>query len=406
MFDFLYELIRQQISVLDSNIKFVFVQPAYLPQHNVLKMFLQEPACLYVPFEGTNQAYSALKDKLERCFTEQFPTSTWSDIRLVILDEADRAQPKSLETLLNDFIPSPNLRVLVFSRSIPAFVRSNDLIRSQARIIPIENSLMFPDYVALANEAKLLEVRALGGGHVLLNGKPVTDWDGDLPRNLFFYLIDKGMATRSQIFDVFWPGLPVHEATNVFHVTKRKINSILGLELTQYSGGFYRIATGINLIYDVSLFKDLIQRSAIETKNSAQDLLKRVIWLYKGDFLIGIDAQANPWVQNRRHELSQLYGEALFTQGKMLEQSGDVRSALGLFIRASALNRQREDLAGLIMGIYRKLGMFEDSLRTYERIETDIADTLGISPAQWLQDLAANIRAEAKTANSGINITQ
>ncbi len=406
MVDFLYELIRQQIAALDSGIKFVFIQPAYLPQHTVLDMFLQEPSCLYVHLDGNDLDYSALRNMLQDSLTEQFPNSAWSDVRLLILDECDRASLTDLETLLTEFLPTPNLRVLLLSRLIPDFVRTNTSIRAQTSIVPVETSLMFPDYIATANESKLLEVRALGGGHVLLNGKPVTDWDGELPRNLFFYLIDKGMATRSQIFEVFWPGLSAHEATNVFHVTKRKINEILGLDLTQYSGGFYRIATGINLIYDVFLFKDLIQRSAIETKNVAYDLLARAIWLYKGDFLIGIDAQTNHWVNNRRYELSQLYGESLFTQGKITERSGNIQAALGLFIRASALNHQREDLAGVIMGLYRKLGMFEDSLKTYERIETNIADTLGISPAQWLQDLAANIRTEAKTTLNGINISQ
>ncbi len=405
MVDFLYELIRQQIAALDSGIKFVFVQPAYLPQHPVLEMFLQEPACLYVHFDGTDLDYSALQQVLQTSLNEQFPKSTWSDVRLLILDESDRAQLNSLEAILTDFLPTVDLRVLLLSRLIPDFIRTNDAIRLQTKVVPIEASLMFPDYIASANDSNLLEVRALGGGHVLLNGRLVTEWDGELPRNLFFYLIDKGMATRSQIFDVFWPDLPLHEATNVFHVTKRKINEILGLDLTQYSGGFYRIANGINLIYDVSLFKDLMQSSAIETKNTAQDLLTRAIWLYKGDFLIGIDSQHNPWVQNRRHELSQLYGESLFTQARLNEQAGNIQEALGLFIRASALNRQREDLAGLIMGLYRKLGMFEDALKTYERIEIEIAETLSISPAQWLQDLAANIRTEAKTTLSGINIT-
>jgi len=406
MADFLYELIRQQIASLDSDIKFVFIQPAFLPQHTVLQMFLQEPACLYVHFNGTDLDYSVLQGMLQVSLKDQFPNGTWSDVRLLILDECDRAHLGEFEKLLTDFLSTPNLRVLMFSRLIPDFVRTNEAIRLQTRIVPAEPNLMFPDYTLSSDAMNLLEVRALGGGHVLMNGRPVTEWDGELPRNLFFYLVDKGMATRSQIFEMFWPNLPPHEATNVFHVTKRKINEILDLDLTQYSGGFYRIASNINLIYDVSLFKGLLQDSAIEVKDTAQDLLTRAIWLYKGDFLIGIDAQTNPWVQNRRHELSQLYGEALFTQGKLIEQSGNIQAALGLFIRASALNRQREDLAGVIMELYRKLSMYEDALKTYERIETDIADTLGISPAQWLQDLAANIRTEAKTTLSGINISQ
>jgi two-component SAPR family response regulator len=146
-----------------------------------------------------------------------------------------------------------------------------------------------------------------------------------------------------------------------------------------------------------------MQQSAVESKTAAQSLLSRAIHLYRSDFLTSLDLKTNPWVQGRRDELSQLYGEALFAQGKLVEQSGNVEVALGLFIRASALNRQREDLAGIIMGLYRDLGMLNDALLTYERIEFEISTTLGISPAQWLQDLAANIREHAKTVAAKIS---
>jgi DNA-binding SARP family transcriptional activator len=405
MLDFLHELIRKQISSLDSNTKFVFIQPAYLPQHAILEMFLQEPACLYVCFEDSAVTQSTIHDRLQQYLNQQFPHGSWSDVRLLILDECDRANLAELENMLSGFLDLPEMRILLLSRLVPDFIRTNPAISAHTHIVPIDSRLMFPDDIE-AHQKTLLEVRALGSGHVFLNGKPITDWDGELPRNLFFYLIDRGMATRPQIFDAFWPDLPIHEATNVFHVTKRKINEILDLDLTQYSGGFYRIAPNIELVYDVSLFKDLMQRSAVETNNAAYELLERAIWLYKGDFLSGIDSQTNTWVNSRRHELIQLYGESLFTQGKLIEQSGDIPVALGLFIRASALNRQREDLAGIIMDLYRKLGLYEDALKTYERIEADISDTVGISPAQWLQDLAANVRAEAKSTLPSTKISQ
>jgi len=403
MLDFLHGLIREQIDALDSNTKFVFIQPAYLPQHAILEMFLQEPACLYVRLGTEATTASSVQEIVQQGLNEQFPGGSWSSVHLLILDDCDLADVTEFEAFLTGLLNQEDLRILVLSRLIPDFIRTNGALHAQTRVIPNDANLMFHDY-ALATPKTLLEVRALGSGRVLLNGKPITDWDGDLPRNLFFYLVDKGMATRPQIFEAFWPDLPLNEATNVFHVTKRKINEILGLELTQYSTGFYRLSPQIDLHYDVSLFKDLMQRSAIETKQTAQNLLARAIWLYKGDYLIGIDERISPWVHGRRHELSQLYGESLFTQGKLTEQAGDIPTALGLFIRASALNRQREDLAGAIMVLYRKLGMFDDALKTYERIETEILNTLGISAAQWLQDLAANIRSEAKSAFSSSKI--
>jgi DNA-binding SARP family transcriptional activator len=405
MLDFLYELIRAQINALDSNTRFVFVQPAYLPQHAILEMFLSEPDCLYVRFEDDPLTHSSVRDVLRQALEEQYPSSEWSAVRLLILDECDRADLDALGDLMTEFLQFPNIRILLLSRLVPDFIRTNTAISARTRIIPNDDQLMFPDYIADSDKT-LLEVRSLGSGHVYVNGKPITNWDGELPRDLFFFFIDRGMVTRSQIFDAFWPDLPIKEATNVFHVTKRKINEILGLNLTQHSGGFYRISPDIDLVYDVSLFKDLMQRSAVENAAVAQNLLARMIWLYKGDFLSSINTQANSWVVSRRHELSQLYGEVLFMQGKLTEQAGDTATALGLYIRASALNRQREDLAGVIMTLYQKRDDYDDALKTYERIEADIFETLSISPAQWLQDLAANIRIEAKTATASTKISQ
>ena len=92
-----------------------------------------------------------------------------------------------------------------------------------------------------------LEVYAFGRGHAVSNGREISSWDGALPRNLFFYFIDNPLVTRDQIFEIFWPKLSVRDATNVFHVTKRKITERISVyvddgrnyELTIYSTGFY-----------------------------------------------------------------------------------------------------------------------------------------------------------------------
>lgn len=402
MLDFLHELIRQQIEAFTEGIRFVFVQPAYVPQHELLLMFLKEPNCLYVRLEGHNIDDVILDQTVQQSLGEQFPNGKWENVRILILDECDRAQDQALETLLSSLMPIESLRILLLSRNIPDFVLNNTRLHPYIAVVPNDATLMFPDYTVKQSRSNLLEVRALGRGHVLLNGKPVTDWDGELPHDLFFFLVDKGMTTRAQIFETFWPDLPLHEATNVFHVTKRKINEVLGIDLTQYAGGFYRIRSDIDLSYDVSLFGEMIQRSAVEQTQTSQWLLMRAIWLYKGDFLSSIQAQGQLWVSQRRHELNQQYSDALFAQAKLLEKSGDISAALGLYIRASTINRQREDLAGTIMRLYRDLGMYQDALDTYNRIETDILESVGISPARWLQDLAANIATQAKTAPSHI----
>lgn len=250
---------------------------------------------------------------------------------------------------------------------------------------------MFWDYSKRVNDMDLLEVRAFGEGQVLLNGKRVKNWDGLLPRALFFYIVDRGMTTRDDIFKTFWPNLNVREATNVFHVTKRKISEVIGMDLTTYWSGFYRISPNINLSYDISMFNELLQQSAIVEAEAASGVLARADAIYRGQFLSSLDM---PWVHNRRDELIQNYGEALVALAKTKEEVGEQREALGLYLRAAANTRNREDLATSIMNLYRQLGMHDDALMVYERLFSTLYDDLQVQPAPHVQALATTIRHE------------
>jgi two-component SAPR family response regulator len=247
------------------------------------------------------------------------------------------------------------------------------------------------DYAQRENPPALLEVRSFGAGHVLLNGQNVDSWDGVLPRSLFFFLVDQGMTTRNQIFETFWPHLSTREATNVFHVTKRKISEVLGTDLTAYVSGFYRISPNIELSYDAALFTETIQSSAVLSSEEAVDLLRRAIALYKGPFLTSLPLD---WVKSRRGELLQMYGEALVALAKTCEDAGDIHEALGLYLRATLTNRQREDLAANAMRLYHGLQMHSDALVIYERLREELESKLNMQPAPFVQELAAAIRSD------------
>src|SRR6185295_16856224 len=124
-----------------------------------------------------------------------------------------------------------------------------------------EQALAGGMFSATEEERPHIEVYAFGSGVVRVNGLPVDTWDGPLPRNLFYYFVDHPMVTRDEIFETFWPDLNTKEATNVFHVTKRKISERLGFDLTTYAGGFYYHSTKINLQYDVAVFDALIEEA-------------------------------------------------------------------------------------------------------------------------------------------------
>ncbi len=388
------EHVLQQLQELDSSTRLVIVHPNYVPQHLLLNPLMNETGVVYVRFDGVNLAEHQLETQLKAALASQ--SESLRKVKTLVLDECDRANVNALDAFLPRLAAQLSSgRVMVVSREVPQCVLNDEQLRSQSRFVPVDEAVMLSDYAHQTDGTALLEVRALGSGRILLNGKHVDNWDGVLPRSLFFYLIDRGMTTRSEIFETFWPNLSTREATNVFHVTKRKISEVLGLDLTVYWSGFYRIAPDIKLSYDAALFSEMIQDSAVASAEEAKRLLERAISLYRCDFLTSVEMD---WVVKRRKELLESYGEALISLAKMMEKSGEIARALGLYVRAALTNPRREDLARSIMMLYHELGMPEDAIATYARLEQELERSLGVSPAPQLQELLASIQAEKQKA--------
>lgn len=233
-----------------------------------------------------------------------------------------------------------------------------------------------------------IEVFAFGKGHVLVNGQPITNWDGALPRNLFFFFLDRPLVTRDEIFEVFWPALSVKEATNVFHVTKRKITERINMkvqqsgsfELTQYNSGFYLPSDKVVRHYDVSDFVESVEKALIATDEREQQyLFARAIDLYKAPFLQTIEME---WVVKRREDLRMMYAQALVGMGRLCAGDGDDRRALGFLTRALKETPEREDIHRQVMSLYVKLGMVDDAVTQYQYLSEYLKTNLHIGPSR------------------------
>jgi DNA-binding SARP family transcriptional activator len=392
MVDLPRQLAAQQLQAMDGTARIVVIHPNYAKQHLVLQTLLEHKSAVYVRFVGVNLSRQQLREQLEQALPSEKGQSSLGNVGWLVLDECDRANPDAFSTFLPELqAASSSIHIAVITRTVPECILTLAELRSSTHFLPNEPSLMLWDYAQRPNPPALLEVRSFGAGHVLLNGQNVDSWDGVLPRSLFFFLVDQGMTTRNQIFETFWPHLSTREATNVFHVTKRKISEVLGTDLTAYVSGFYRISPNIELSYDAALFTETIQSSAVLSSEEAVDLLRRAIALYKGPFLTSLPLE---WVKSRRGELLQMYGEALVALAKTCEDAGDIHESLGLYLRAILTNRQREDLAANAMRLYHGLRMHNDALVIYERLCEELETKLHMQPAPFIQELAAAIRSD------------
>lgn len=390
----LQHMVVQQFEALEPQVRLVVLQPNFSAQHALLTALVQQPNCVYVRIEGNALSADDVRAQIETAVALQTDGRDLATVETLILDEYDRVAPADADSVLPWLaLEAVRGRVVLLGRRVPYITLDDPRLRNCTRFIPAEQNLMLWDYTRHDGDGTaLLEVRSLGAGRVHLDGRPVDDWDGVLPRSLFFYLVDRGMTTRSEIFDTFWPNLSTREATNVFHVTKRKISEVLGMDLTVYWSGFYHIGPKVDLSYDAALFSTTVQDSAVVSNDEAVELLRRALSLYRGDFLTSIEM---PWVHKRRLELRQTYGEALVALAKSTERQGEVRRALGLYLRAATTNRHREDLALSIMRLYHDLNMDGDALKIYGLLENQLKAELGVSPAPQLQELASSLRAGA-----------
>ncbi|MEO0564100.1 MAG: bacterial transcriptional activator domain-containing protein, partial [Chloroflexota bacterium] len=222
--------------------------------------------------------------------------------------------------------------------------------------------------------------------------------DGALPRNLFFYFMDNPLVTRDQIFEVFWPKLTTKEATNVFHVTKRKISERITMkidmpgnyELTQYSAGFYKPSEKLTRYYDVEEFEEAVNQSmtAIE-EDDEEVLLRRAIELYKGPFL---QDGPMPWMAARRDEIRSKYAQALIGMGRISQSRDEQMTALGYYVRALKETPEREDIHRDVMNIYIDQQMIDDARAQYKYLTDILDENLGIGPSPESRELFDQIK--------------
>ncbi len=377
--------IARQIQALPREKRIVFMHPNLKDQHLLLNDLLQD--AVYLRVEGQNIDDLQLQQQLDSAMERQTGQAKRDGmVGFLILDECDRVSDAALPLFFQRALArTASERFVVFSRVLPnGFMDDRDL-RRQSTFLPTDPRLMLWDYAQEADTV-LLEVRAFGEGRVQLNGRIIDTWDGALPRALFFFLIDRGMVTRSDIFATFWPNLSTREATNVFHVTKRKISEVLGTELTMYGSSFYHISPKIQLSYDVMLFNQLVQDS--ENAPGAGDALRQALALYRGDYLMSLKSH---WVLDRRDSLQHAACDALVSLGRLCESQENPQEALTHYLHATYLRPEREDSAFAVMRLYRDLGQPEQGLQVYRRLDKTLNETLHVAPSSQIQQLAAEL---------------
>ncbi|MGJ3239587.1 MAG: bacterial transcriptional activator domain-containing protein [Anaerolineae bacterium] len=357
---------------------------------------------LALDFPQTTDAIASEQDTATIATAFSAELATYDTHAVLYLDELDRIAVddevyRFFLTLIDNL--SGQNKLVINARQLTLDPWQKAVLEGDAVVIGTEKRRSQLMFNLDESDKPQLEIYAFGSGQVIMNGLAVDSWDGILPRNLFFFFIDRDAVTRNEIFENFWPTLNMREATNVFHVTKRKISERLSehvmdrysYDLTTYANGFYHPSDAITRHYDVAEFEEMIERASMTFKDDARaELYRRAISLYQAPFLLSIDM---PWVVERRDKLQRLLLEALVGLARIYKDQERYEESLGYFMRAIHELPMREDIHREVMVLYQLLGHPQEAIRQYNLLETLLHDMLGVAPAQETKQLLQTINA-------------
>ncbi|MFQ6100193.1 MAG: BTAD domain-containing putative transcriptional regulator [Anaerolineae bacterium] len=226
-----------------------------------------------------------------------------------------------------------------------------------------------------------LEIYALGEGRVVRDGHTIStsEWRTAEARELFFYILLHGPLERDAIGTAFWPELPAKKMTNRFHITLHRMRRALGAEVVVVEEGRYRLSD-VDCWLDVEEFEALVERARLLPSHDwqAEDLWRRAVALYRGDFLPQVE---RIWCLPRREALREMYLEALVGVGRCHEARREFEGAIDWYRRALEVDELREDVHRRIMQCYAAAGRRAEALAQYHRCQEVLKQELDAEPS-------------------------
>ncbi|MEO1255464.1 MAG: BTAD domain-containing putative transcriptional regulator [Bacteroidota bacterium] len=293
---------------------------------------------------------------------------------LFILDEYDRSDDADdIHTFIErlaDVLPE-SCHLVLNSRTLPRLPWVAMIAKNRAALLLDDQLIQEDFYNNKRDEAYDLEVFALGPGIVNYKGEQIKSWEGHLPRLLFFFALDKPIVTRSEICSAFWPDLPIDQAVNVFHVTKRRLHKALGADVLVHNDTYYQVNPELNVYHDVLDFVETLMRSRNPDNPNPFDDWQHAAQLYRGPFLQGHN---DSWILERRNAFRIGYLEALTNMASAWIEKDRKELALKLYLQALDEDNTREDIHRQTMQLYVDLGRRSEAIAHYQDLEKSFGE--------------------------------
>jgi predicted ATPase/DNA-binding SARP family transcriptional activator len=243
----------------------------------------------------------------------------------------------------------------------------------------------------------LLRIFALGDARVYRQNKLVdaSQWTYSRSRELLYFLLCCGSATKEQIGLALWPDSDSDQLRTQLHPVLHHLRHALGgPEWVVFERGRYRFNRTLGHAFDVETFERLLERAThSQTDDPEQAILhlEQALKLYRGDFLAG--AHESEWLERKREELRRRRTDALLALGQLRFETAAYARAAQAYQQLIAADPYQERAHRELMRCLARLGERGQALRTFERLAGLLRRELGAEPAPETATLAARIRS-------------
>ncbi|MEO8392588.1 MAG: tetratricopeptide repeat protein, partial [Chloroflexota bacterium] len=284
----------------------------------------------------------------------------------------------------------PSAAELVHTPALKLFIQLNNaklpaLAKAVARLEAAQiTSLPKAATLKQADTRKTYSLRVWVFGHACVERDGVSvllsAWRSADARELFFYLLLKGAATRDQVGLLLWPESSSEQMRGKFHVSLHRARNAVGTHTILFEDERYFINPDIDVWCDALEFETLVQTARLSSPMHphTEDLWRRVVTLYQGELLLSFDTI---WILPRRETLHEMYLAALFALGKCIYLRGNFQEAITTLQRALAIDPYREDVHRAILMGYAALGQRSAIQRHAETLTQLLETDLGVAPS-------------------------
>ena len=248
-------------------------------------------------------------------------------------------------------------------------------------------------------ELEAVRVELLGGFRVSVGARTIMEEEwrlrkaGSLVKLLA--LTRPHRLHREQILTLLWPDLDPERATNNLHralyFARRMFEPALGTVTSRYlifQGELLTLCPDGLLWVDVEAFES----AAAAARHSREVTAYRAgIDLYTGDLLP--EDRYEPWAEDRRHELRNLYLALLAELAALYEEQEEPVPAIEALQKVITNERTHEEAHSRLMRLYATTGRRREALLQYQRLQKALFEDLGMEPDATSRRLREKILA-------------